>query len=528
LELIYELHPDVPNTLVGDVGRLNQILEVIESMSEAWLLMDHVGRVQRANPAAATLLECEEAELVGRPFAEICGSDAIPATPWHLLDRAPSGRLTHFDVEITTRTGRLVPISISVGLVRDRRGKVIGMQVVANDITERKQAEVALTRQAEELARSNAELEQFAYVASHDLQEPLRMMASFAQLLAKRYKDQIDADADEFIDYIVDGAARMQRLINDLLSYSRVDRRDKEFAPTDCAAVVATTRANLRAAIEESGAMVITNPLPVVMADETQLVQLFQNLLGNAIKFRGEKPVLVYIGAERRGNDWLFWIWDNGIGIEPQYVERIFLIFQRLHGRSQYPGTGIGLAIAKKIVERHAGRIWVESEPGKGQHVLFHTTGEAARLPCLTRSTVNRSRFYWWRTIPEMSDWRSRLFGITVRNQLHVVQDGVEAMSFLRQEGQYVGIPRPDLVLLDLNLPRKDGREVLAEIKLDPNLKRIPVVILTSSAAAQDILHAYNLYANCYITKPLDLEQFLRVIRSIEDFWLAVVKLPPA
>jgi len=246
-----------------EAGR-DLFLEVIESMSEAWLLMDRVGRVPRANPAAAALLECEEAELVGRPFAEICGSDDIPATPWHLLERAPSGRLGHFDVEITTQTGRPVPISISVGLVRDRRGKVIGMQVVANDITERKQAEAALTRQAEELARSNTELQQFAYVASHDLQEPLRMMASFAQLLAKRYKEHLDADANEFIDYIVDGAARMQRLINDLLSYSRVGRRARDFAPTDCAAVLRTVCANLRAAIEESGAGVITDPLPTV------------------------------------------------------------------------------------------------------------------------------------------------------------------------------------------------------------------------------------------------------------------------
>jgi light-regulated signal transduction histidine kinase (bacteriophytochrome) len=175
----------------------------------------------------------------------------------------------------------------------------------------------------------------------------------------------------EFIAYIVDGAARMQRLIHDLLSYSRVDRRGKDFTPTDCAAVVATARTNLHVAIEESGATVITTPLPVVMADETQLVQLFQNLLGNAIKFHGEQPVLVDIGAERRGNEWLFWVCDNGIGIEPQYVERIFLIFQRLHGRGQYPGTGIGLAIVKKIVERHGGSIWVESEPGKGSTFYF-------------------------------------------------------------------------------------------------------------------------------------------------------------
>jgi two-component system, chemotaxis family, sensor kinase Cph1 len=353
-----------------EAGR-DLFLEVIESMSEAWFLMDRTGRVLRVNPAAAALLECGETELVGRPLAEIYGSDAIPATPWQVLERAPSGKLPHFDVEIATRAGRLVPISVSVGLVRDRRGKVTGMLVVARDIAERKLAEEALARQTQELARSNAELEQFAYVASHDLQEPLRMMASFAELLAKRYQDKLDADADEFIGYITDGAARMQRLINDLLGYSRVGTRGKDFAPTDCAAVVGTACTNLRAAIEESDAVVTTDPLPVVMADATQLLQLFQNLLGNAIKFRGDKPVLIHIGAERRGNDWLFWVRDNGIGIEPQYVERIFLIFQRLHGRGQYPGTGIGLAIAKKIVERHGGRIWVESEPGKESTFYF-------------------------------------------------------------------------------------------------------------------------------------------------------------
>jgi two-component system, chemotaxis family, sensor kinase Cph1 len=358
-----------------EAGR-DLFLEVIESMSEAWFLMDRTGRVLRVNPAAGALLECEATALVGRLFTEIRGSDAIPATPWQLLERAPSGRLPLFDVEISTQAGRLVPISISVGLVRDRRGKVIGMQVVARDITERKQAEAALSRQARELARSNAELEQFAYVASHDLQEPLCMMASFAQLLAKRYKDKLDPDADEFIDYIVEGATRMQRLINDLLSYSRVGRRGRDFAPTDCAAVVGTARANLRAAIEESGAVVVTDPLPVIMADETQLLQLFQNLLGNAITFRGDTAVVIQIGATRRGNDWVFWVRDNGIGIEPQYAERIFLIFQRLHGRGQYPGTGIGLAIAKKIVERHRGRIWVESEPGKGSTFYFTIPAE--------------------------------------------------------------------------------------------------------------------------------------------------------
>jgi PAS domain S-box-containing protein len=346
-------------------------MQVLESMSEALFLVDRTGRVVQVNSAACELLECDETAVVGRPLAEVCGSHDIPATPWQLLERAPSGILPYFDVELSTHAGHTVPVSISVGLVRDRRGKITGMHAVARDISERKRAEEALARQAQELARSNAELEQFAYVASHDLQEPLRMMGSFAQLLAKRYKGQLGADADDFIAYIVDGAARMQRLINDLLSYSRVGRRGKEFAPTACAAAVAVACESLRAAIAESGAAVTVGSLPVVMADETQLVQLFQNLIGNAIKFRSAKPVQVDVGAERRRDDWLFWVRDNGIGIAPQHAERIFLIFQRLHGRDRYPGTGIGLAIVKKIVERHGGRIWVESKEGEGSAFYF-------------------------------------------------------------------------------------------------------------------------------------------------------------
>jgi two-component system, chemotaxis family, sensor kinase Cph1 len=353
-----------------DAGR-ELLLQVITSMSEALLLTDRTGHVVQVNPAACRLLECDERALLGKPFAEVCGSPDIPATPWRLLDRAPDGRLPYSDIEISTRAGHIIPVSISVGVVRDRRGRITGMQAVARDITERKRAEEALAQQARELARSNAELEQFAYVASHDLQEPLRMMASFAQLLAKRYRGQLDADADEFIDYIVDGATRMQRLINDLLAYSRVGRRGKEFASITCAAVVEAACANLRASIEESGAVITVDPLPVIIAEETQFVQLFQNLIGNALKFRGDRPAQVHIGAERLGDEWLFWVRDNGIGIEDQYAERIFMIFQRLHVRGQYPGTGIGLAIAKKIVEHHGGRIWVESKPGEGSTFYF-------------------------------------------------------------------------------------------------------------------------------------------------------------
>ncbi|MFA4901124.1 MAG: ATP-binding protein [Desulfobaccales bacterium] len=239
------------------------------------------------------------------------------------------------------------------------------------ELDERRKAERQLAQYAEELTRSNAELEQFAYVASHDLQEPLRMVASFTQLLGKRYRGKLDQDADEFIGFAVDGATRMQRLINDLLAYSRVGTRAKSFQFTDCNIVFRQTRDNLAKAIEDSGAIIFQDPLPTVEGDEMQLMQLFQNLVANAIKFRGAEPPQIQVSAKQKGTEWVFAVKDNGIGIAPEHQERIFSIFQRLHQRSEYPGTGIGLAICKKIVERHGGRIWVQSQSGNGSTFYF-------------------------------------------------------------------------------------------------------------------------------------------------------------
>jgi len=238
-----------------------------------------------------------------------------------------------------------------------------------------------LAERAKELERSNMELQQFAYVASHDLQEPLRTIASFTQLLAKRYHDKLDDKAREFINFAVDGSKRMQTLINDLLAFSRVGTQGKPFAATNCDAVLDRILKNLKIGIQNSGAVITRDPLPIVMGDEVQLAQLLQNLLTNAMKFRGADVPRIHISAAQGGMGWKIMVRDNGIGIAPEQGDRIFVIFQRLHTKTQYPGTGIGLAICKKVAERHGGRIWVEPSPGGGSTFCFTIFGgESAEI----------------------------------------------------------------------------------------------------------------------------------------------------
>ena len=253
-----------------------------------------------------------------------------------------------------------------------------------NDLVEARQK---LEESVAELGRSNADLQQFAYVASHDLQEPLRMVSSYTQLIARRYKGKLDADADEFIAFAVDGANRMQRLILDLLAYSRVNTAGRQFEPTAMETVLKAALNNLTNAVKESQAIITHDPLPAVMGDDKQLAQLFQNLLSNAVKFGGAQPPRIHISAKQTDGEWLFSVRDHGIGLDPQYADRIFVIFQRLHTREEYPGTGIGLAICKKIVERHGGRMWVESELGKGATFYFTLRDEE---PDPSTQTLNR------------------------------------------------------------------------------------------------------------------------------------------
>jgi PAS domain S-box-containing protein len=289
-------------------------------------------------------------------------------------------RKSFHDLEYARRgdDGRLHYVSVSGKPIFDEARVFRGYRGVGKDITRRKLDEATLREahdllelKARELTRSNEELQQFAYVASHDLQEPLRMVSSYTQLLVRRYGDKLDGDAKEFMEFIVDGAARMKQLIEDLLAFSRVGTRGREFQIVDSGIALSKALVNLRAAQEASGATVTHDAMPKVLADSAQLAQLFQNLIGNAMKFRADEPPRIHVAAETRDQVWLFTVKDNGIGLDPQYGERIFMMFQRLHNKAEYPGTGIGLAICKKIVERHGGRIWVDSQPGQGSTFGF-------------------------------------------------------------------------------------------------------------------------------------------------------------
>jgi len=328
------------------------------------------------NPAAEALLGVSKAEAVGKTSLDL-GVVSKAERSDRVSRVEKDGHLLDTEIPLTPKGGPPRTVIASIETL-DYGGRLVLLTVMV-DITQRKAAEDAvmksreeLAAKADELARSNSELEQFAYVASHDLQEPLRMVASYVQLIKRRYQGKLDGDADEFIQFAVEGSNRMQALINDLLTYSRVGTRGKPLVPVDAEAPLKRAIENLQLAIDESKTVIKFGAMPTVKADEMQLVQLFQNLLSNAIKYHGSAAPHIEVSAARDGAAWRFEVRDNGIGIDPKHFDRIFIIFQRLQARDETSGTGIGLALCKKIVERHGGRIWVESVPGKGS--TFHFT----------------------------------------------------------------------------------------------------------------------------------------------------------
>jgi PAS domain S-box-containing protein len=342
---------------------------LIEASLDPLLTIGHDGKITDVNTSTELATGYSRDKLIGTDFTDYFTEPEKAKKGYQEVFR--EGFVSDYALEIQHKNGRITPVLFNASIYKDESGEVIGVFAAARDITERKKAEDILKLKIEELACSNAELEQFAYVSSHDLQEPLRMISSYLQLLQRRYQGKLDEKADKYIYFAVDGASRMQILINDLLEFSRVTTRAKEPEPTGCEFVLDQVLSNLELFIKENKAKVSHDPLPGLMADKTQLAQVFQNLIVNGIKFHSEEAPNIYISAEKKAREWQFSVKDNGIGIDPQYSERIFEIFKRLHKKEEYPGTGIGLAICKKIVERHGGHIWVESELGKGSTFYF-------------------------------------------------------------------------------------------------------------------------------------------------------------
>jgi PAS domain S-box-containing protein len=340
---------------------------IVETASEAYVRMNASGEITAWSPEAEATFGWPATDAIGRKLSDTIMPPEYREAHIRGLKRflaTGDGPFLRRRIELTAlhRDGHEFPVEINVS--PRRTGDTYVFNAFLHDITERKRSEEAL-------ARSNATLQQFAYLASHDLQEPLRAVAGFCQLLGERYQDQIDAKGQQWLSYVVDGAKHMQEMVQGLLRLSRVQSEGKPFVSTSAGDIMTQAVTNLDALVEESGANITCEPLPRVGADPWQLVTVFQNLLSNAIKFHSQETPRIRVSAERNGTEWVFQVKDNGIGIDPKHFDRIFSMFQRLHRRETYPGTGIGLALCKRIVERHGGRIWLQSEVGKGSAFFF-------------------------------------------------------------------------------------------------------------------------------------------------------------
>lgn len=345
---------------------------IIESSDDAIISKDLNGIIRSWNRGAERIFGYTAEEAVGRHVSMLAAPDRVDEIP-NILERISRGeRIDHYQTKRKAKDGRILSISLTVSPIRDGAGHIIGASKIARDITQQEQYQKALRDANDSLTRSNSDLEQFAYSASHDLQEPLRMVSSYSEMLQKKFGGKLGANGDRYIGYILGGAIRMQQLLKDLQAFTQASAIGRQPAhDVDADEVLRRALENLTAATNGSAASITHGPLPWVRMHEFKLKQLFQNLIGNAIRYRGPQPPQIHVTAEQCGDMWRFSVRDNGIGIDPQYKEQIFGMFKRLHSAAEYPGTGMGLAICQRIVERTGGRIWVESEPGRGSTFLF-------------------------------------------------------------------------------------------------------------------------------------------------------------
>ena len=344
---------------------------LLQNVSDAIIATDNQFRIQSWNKAAEKIYGWQEDEVLGKTMSELMTQVYEKSTQEEIMAEFLSKGYWTGRVSQYRKDGSLIPVLSSVTAVKDRQDTIIGAVAVNRDITDQMETEEALRERTRSLEASNEDLAQFAYAASHDLQEPLRMITAYLQLVAGRYQDQLDDEAIEFIGYAVDGAMRMRQLITDLLTYSRIGQKNHGFGPVALEKILQQVLFNLEIQIQEANIAITHDPLPTVIGDKTQMLQLLQNLISNAIKFRREASPRVHLSARQEASNWIIQVADNGIGMEPGLTKKIFTIFQRLHTREEYPGTGIGLAICKKIVQKHGGKIWVDSEQGVGSTFTF-------------------------------------------------------------------------------------------------------------------------------------------------------------
>jgi PAS domain S-box-containing protein len=349
-----------------------RLAAIVESSDDAIVSKDLNGIIRSWNGGAERIFGYTADETVGKHISMLAPPDTRDEIPDILQRIARGERVDHYVTKRQTKDGKILNVSLTVSPIRDASGVIVGASKVARDITERQRHEQALREANSALTRANADLEQFAYSASHDLQEPLRMVSTYSELLKKKFGGQLGPRGDEYIDFTIQGVLRMERLLKDLRAYVQALTVEQGLpGEIDAEEILDKALENLEAAIKESGASISRGPLPLVRMYAFQLQQVFQNLIGNAIRYRNSQPLQIHIAAERRGNEWLFSVQDNGIGIDAQYKEQVFGLFKRLHGAAEYPGSGMGLAICERLIERAGGTIWVESERGQGSTFFF-------------------------------------------------------------------------------------------------------------------------------------------------------------
>ena len=499
---------------------------ILENSYDAFFSMDSDWRITALNAQAEKMFGWRKHDAIGQSIATLI--------PHHLRRQymrviaecfaAPENRqdnLLKTSKELTCvhRDGHEFPIEVGIFRLKDESNYTFC--AFARDLTEEKKSSEQMERLVQdrtaELQRSNDELRQFAKVASHDLQEPLRAVEGFANLLAETSAGKFDKDQMEFLDYILDGTKRMQQLIRAVLLHSEVDKKsnETEVHTTNCASVIEEVLRDLGNLIRETEATFDIGEMPEVAVDHTLMVQLFQNLINNGIKYRGTtRTPHITIQAEQNLGRWMFSVSDNGIGIDPKYSDTIFDMFARLHSKSEYPGTGMGLAICKKIVSSHGGNIWVESKPGEGSIFMF-------TLPTIkkARRATMKEGIQILLVEDTPSDVRltqEALKRSDLKYDLNICHDGVEAMDYL-QKLKANGSQLPDIILLDLNMPKKNGHQVLEEIKSDPALRAIPVVLVTVSERDEDVWDALKTKMNYYVAKPITAQKLSVLLKSIHE-----------